>query len=303
MQINDIRYGGWNHCLEIFNEDVRLIITLDVGPRIIFAGFRGDANLFYENPEDMGKTGGNDWRIYGGHRLWQSPEVREITYVPDNFPVKLEESRLKVRFTAPVEISGLQKIFEVTPLPDNGFTINHIFQYQGKKPVEIAPWALSVMRAGGVAIIPHTLQEDPPSRLLPTHPITLWSYTNLTDPRWTWGKDFILLHQDPSAETAQKVGLLNRPGWAAYSTGENIFIKLFPYYPADNYPDFNCNFECYTNNSILELESLGPLQTLQPGESLSHREDWRFFKQLPEITTEEGARNIIPPLLSNLKFS
>ena len=30
--------------------------------------------LFKEYDEQMGKTGGDEWRIYGGHRLWIAPE-------------------------------------------------------------------------------------------------------------------------------------------------------------------------------------------------------------------------------------
>ena len=31
---------------------------------------------------EKGKTGGSEWHIYGGHRLWHAPEVMPRTYYP-----------------------------------------------------------------------------------------------------------------------------------------------------------------------------------------------------------------------------
>ena len=43
--------------------------------------------------------------------------------------------------------------------------------------------------------------------------------------------------------------------------------------PSD-YPDLGCSFETFTNADFLELETLGPLATLEPGASLTHTERW-----------------------------
>jgi hypothetical protein len=67
MQI--INYAGWERCVRLSNGIVELVATMDVGPRIIRFGFIGGDNEFKEYPEMLGKTGGDEWRIYGGHRL------------------------------------------------------------------------------------------------------------------------------------------------------------------------------------------------------------------------------------------
>ena len=43
-QINKINYGGWDNCYEISNGIVDLVITGDVGLRVIRYGFIGDVN-------------------------------------------------------------------------------------------------------------------------------------------------------------------------------------------------------------------------------------------------------------------
>jgi hypothetical protein len=39
--IENVSYGGWPNCLRIANDEVELIVTTDVGPRVIRYGFIG----------------------------------------------------------------------------------------------------------------------------------------------------------------------------------------------------------------------------------------------------------------------
>ena len=82
-----VEYKGWSNCVRLSNDLVDLIATTDVGPRIIRFGFVGGENEFKEYEDMMGQTGGDEWRTYGGHRLWHAPEVQPRTYFPDNAPI------------------------------------------------------------------------------------------------------------------------------------------------------------------------------------------------------------------------
>ena len=101
-QVERVTYRGWNNVYRISNAAVQLLVLADVGPRIISYGFVGGENEFHEFPEHAGKTGGAEYRTYGGHRLWVSPEV-ERTYFPDNVAVEVTRAGDAVRFTAPPE--------------------------------------------------------------------------------------------------------------------------------------------------------------------------------------------------------
>src|SRR5688500_11349363 len=98
-----IDYKGWPNCYRLSNGVVDLVITTDVGPRVIRFGFLGEDNEFKEYAEMSGKTGGDEWRIYGGHRLWHAPEAAPRTYFPDNAPVQIEEHAGFVRLIQSVE--------------------------------------------------------------------------------------------------------------------------------------------------------------------------------------------------------
>ena len=63
------KYGGWDNCIKLENDEIELVITADVGPRIIRFGFKDSQNLFKEFSDQIGTTGGDEWKLYGGHRL------------------------------------------------------------------------------------------------------------------------------------------------------------------------------------------------------------------------------------------
>lgn len=294
MKTENIKFAGWEDCVQITHQDLTLIVTTQVGPRIIYLSLKDKGNLLYVHPDQAGTTGGDIWKTYGGHRFWCAPEDLDFTYAPDNFPVQVTNTGRGIRFAAAVEKSGILKVIIISPVRgENRIKIEHRLHNLGRQTYYLAPWALTVMRQGGVAVIPHNLER--PFQLLPTHNMSLWGYTELNDPRWHWGKRYILLHQDPGALSPQKVGLQNPYGWAGYAVNNQFFLKRFAWDASATYPDFNCNFEAYTNPDILELESLAHLQELRPGTDISHFEEWAVYDEIPMPQTEEDVdRDILP---------
>lgn len=240
-----------------------MIVTLEVGPRIIRFGVVDGPNEFVEYDKDMGKTGGDEYRSYGGHRLWIAPEERPKTYTPDNSPVEYTLEGETHIFTAPAEPWLVQKEVRITP-DQHGFVIEHRIYNRNVYAIELAPWALTVMAAGGVCVFPQPPYGPQPQNLLPVRPMAIWSYTNMSDPRWTWGKKVTRLAQTEDEEP-QKIGAQLKQGIAGYFNHGNFFYKRFPFEDQACYPDYGCNFETFTRKGMLEIESLAPLQTVEPG--------------------------------------
>ena len=299
MSVQIIPYAGWQTCLRLSNAEIDLVVTAEVGPRVIRFGFAGGPNEFAEYPEQCGLTGDDQWHAYGGHRLWHSPEVRPRTTYPDNRPVEwcLEDQTLVLR--APVETTtGIQKEIRLWLDPmGNHVHVTHRLSNCGPWAVPLAAWAISVMAPGGRAIVPQETHVSHTERLLPVRPLALWGYTDMSDARFTWGRRFIQLRQDSQAQTPQKFGVLCTLGWAAYVHDDHLFLKRFPYVPDATYPDFGCNAEFFTNHRMLEVESLGPMTDLGAGESLTHEEDWYLFRGVAVGVTEEAIGAALQPLL------
>lgn len=298
MSLQHVPYGGWKNCIRLANKEIELIATTEVGPRIIRFGFIGGANEFVEYPEHMGLTGSDTYHSYGGHRLWIAPEEKPRTYYPDNQLVEFHESDDTLHLQAPVETTTqIQKGLSIWLDPaSNNVQVVHRITNRGLWPVTLSAWALSVMSPGGRAIIPQEPYRPHPISLLPVRPLVLWSYTQMNDPRWIWGGRYIQLRQDLSAKTPQKFGALNTPGWAAYANADRLFVKTFYSNPNEIYPDCGCNMEIFTNAKMLEVESLSPLATLEPGESITHEEHWYLYRGMTIGKNDDELDKIFIPL-------
>lgn len=295
MNVETLSYAGWNQCYRLSNDTFSAIVTTDVGPRILWFGLKDGDNLFHEVPEERGLTGGDTWRSYGGHRLWHAPEVQPRTYQPDNDPVDHFELDNIHYFVPPVEEkTGIQKQISIF-FKEDVMVVDHTFTNQGMWAVNIAPWAISVMRPGGVAVMPLPPHVAHDVQLQPTHALTLWGYTALNDPRLVFNDKYILLKQDTGAEGPLKIGLqvnfeyLWSVGWLAYINNGTMFVKSFhPPLKREEYPDLGTQVEIFTDNTMLELETLGGLRTLQPDQTITHREYWSAHANV--ALTEDDAQ-------------
>ncbi len=299
LVVEKVAYKGWSDCIRLSNGSIELIVPLQIGPRIMRLGFLDGPNFLFEKEEDLGRSGGEDWRLYGGHRLWHAPEASPRTYSPDNSAIQHEwsEGRLKLIQTVEPE-TGIQKEVEIfLGSGSDSVRIVHRLINRNLWEVELSAWCLTAMAAGGRAIIPQEEFRPHPDYLLPARPLVLWHYTDMADERWSWGTRFIQLRQQPGNSKKQKIGLFNTLGWAAYVLGEEVFVKRFPVETNAVYPDFGSNVEVFTDGAMLELESLGALMRLAPGGgSVEFEERWFLFKQTVP-TGEAGIEAALKPLL------
>jgi hypothetical protein len=275
-----ISYKGWKQNVRLTNGVIELIVTLDVGPRIIRCGFVGGPNLFGEFKGQLGKRGEKKWMIRGGHRLWVAPEHKPRTYELDNGPVEsVCEIPNGIRVVQrPGTLTGIRKSMDIT-VPPRGARVRiiHTLTNAGQQAVECSAWALSVMAKKGVAIIPMPKLIPHDERCTPNQNWSLWSYTDMTDPRLKLGSKFVLVRQDPRRGPF-KLGVAQREGWVSYLQGDTLFVKNFARKAGAVYPDNDVNLEVYTDKNILEIETMSPLVTLKPGQSIQHEERWLITK-------------------------
>lgn len=308
VTVEKVEYQGWKNNLRLSNGDVELIVTLDIGPRILSYRLANGKNVLKEYPDQMGQSGEDEWKIRGGHRLWCGPEDHTRTYALDNEPVTYEEAGpgvVKVRPKADTKY-GIQKEIEIR-LPSSGsrVTLIHRLTNIGEKTTELAPWSISVMAPGGVEIIPL-----PPKRPHPGSPknaksaadyaaeqvIIPWPYFDFQDPRWHFGSKFIALRQD-TKKGPTKLGLAHKTGGVGYLNGGTLFAKRFDFVEGKTYPDSGVNFETFTNEDMLEIETLGPIIELEPGKTVEHSERWELFANVGELGDEAAIEQSIAPKL------
>jgi len=295
VNVEKISWGDWSNCYRLSAHADEMIVTADVGPRIMAYNRVGGVNILFNFPHDLGKVGGDDFRFYGGHRFWHAPEHPQRTYQPDNAPVDVAIAADSITFTSMIErATGIQKTVHIHH-NGNEWVIEHRLTNHNLWAITCAAWALTMMAPGGVAVLPLPPRASHDEVLIPTGQLALWAYTDLSDPRWQFGHEFILLRQDPTRTTPQKIGALLPSGWLAYLRDGTLFHKRFDTDVSAMHPDYNSNVELFTDGHFLELETLSPSQTLQPGASIVHREYWSLQEGvLPALTPADVAQNILP---------
>lgn len=293
-------WQGWPNCYRIANGEVELIVTGDIGPRIMRYGFRGGQNLFKEFADQLGKSGEEKFQLRGGHRLWKAPEDPVASWAPDNVPVQVRITPQGVVALEPVEpLTGLEKEIEVSLAPEgSAVTVTHRIYNHSLFPLEFSVWAMSMMAQGGQAITGFPPRGKHPEVLPPTNPLVMWAYSDLSDKRWSFTKKYMGLRQDPANPEPQKLGLFNPRTWVAYLLHGELFLKQAQADPAREYPDFDCSFETFTNGDFLEMETLSPLTKVAPGGSVAHVERWNLYRDVKlESFTDANLDRLLVPLL------
>lgn len=234
-------------------------------------------NVLIEAPAAHWPTPYGEYFLIGGHRLWHAPEIAARTYVPDAAELAVEPLPDGVRLTAPVEApTGIGKSLEIHLHPDlPAVTVIHGLRNAGLWPVELAPWAITALPLGGTMILPQPAAA--PGSFLPNRQLVLWPYTRWQDTRLHLNDDMISLEARPALPPC-KIGYFNTSGWVGYLRQGVLLLKRFTVQAERPHVDRGCNVEVYCNDHLAELETLGPLERIEPGQTVFHRETWELHR-------------------------
>jgi len=306
MSVNVVEttYRNFGNCVRIHNDVSELFVTLDFGPRIIHYSLLGAPNIMFTNDRQVNIKKGEDfdrtfypgayWNIYGGNRLWVSPEVMPDTFYPDHDQVAVRTVPGGAIFTCQPQIHNKVQLSIQVCLEEESsraflaYTVKNV----DTVPKTMAAWSVTAVDAGGREIIP---QPTVKKGVLPNRVVSLWDYSDMNDPRIYWGKDFIIVKHDPAIAKPVKIGINNVDGWACYVNKGQCFVCRYDHDPAGVYHDFGASYESFANGDYLEMESVGPLQQIVPGEAAIHHEVWDLHSidNPPDYNSEAEIANFV----------
>lgn len=282
-------FKDYGRCVSISNGVIEALVTVDLGPRIISFGYVNGQNFMCSDRKALGELTdktytdffgkGRKWESFGGHRIWLSPESYPETYTPDDKPVKYKVTENGALFIAEADAEiGVAKTLELKMDADAPeLQVKMSVKNISDRPKEFAVWSLSVCDKDGTIIIPMNTND---TGLLPNRIISVWPYTDMSDNRIYWGKKYVTIKQDTSAENPIKLGFNLNCGTAYYLLKDEILCKKYKtLHPEAKYPDGGCSFETYTNNCMLEFETLSELKTVAPGDTNELIEIWTICKK------------------------
>lgn len=278
----------------IENEHFQVECLAEAGPRIVrlIPSWMGE-NLFAETPDLFKTTPAGEFHFHGGHRLSAAPETVVHSYVPDNSGLTIEDKTNGVRLKGVVEgVSNIRKTMSIQLSPSGPFVlVKHALENVGNDPVKLSPWAITMMRPGGVGVLPQQIKYTDSEGMQPNRNFVLWPYSQWSDRRLRLGEEFIAIKAGAPRDGV-KIGYFNPHGWMGYLFDDVFFVKRFGVRSDEEYPDFGCNAEAFSNHRVVELQSLGPITELAPKHAVIHTETWEVYKEKDIPKDKFGERSI-----------
>jgi hypothetical protein len=274
--IDEVVYAG-HETVRLTCAELRVHVATGFGPRVIGLELADSGNLFAILPDAWLPAGdGARFRFRGGHRLWQAPEVPVTTYRPDDRPVAIEEADGWLRAVGPLdEATGLRR--SIALLVDSaGAHVRHEIRNESSASVRLAPWAITQLPIGGRAWLPlAAIDGDPGESPLPDRLLVLWPYTDVADPRIRLSNRSVEIEAVARDDGVHrlKVGAAGVGRSLAYLRDGWLFEKAMDA-AAGAHTDLGAAAQVYADERFLELETLGLLADLAPGETTTHVERW-----------------------------
>ena len=139
-----------------------LEIPTEFGPRVTGLRLGPGPNVMAVLDDDMGLGEGSDrYRFHGGHRIWASPEIPEISYAPDDHSCAVTEREGRITVIAPPDRAGIAKELSVR-LDGDRLVVTNALVPATNSSAEIAPWAISQLPGEGLAILPLNGEDTTP---------------------------------------------------------------------------------------------------------------------------------------------
>ncbi len=264
---------NYGNVLFLENGSLKVGVPLNFGIRISHLYYKDSENIFFEQPLTMtALTTPDGWRVRGGHRLWVAPEG-DWCYHPDNDPISYELTASGVILRQKNDPRlNLEKTVEIVFRSEDSIEVIHKIKNTADTEKRCALWGVTSVAPLGVEYIPLTVSE--PSSA-PVNKITTWYYTSLGDERAEYTREAITLTHKPTGELF-KIGVGHPSGNIRYENRGVIFEKEYKIDPDGEYTDGEVSYETYMCDHMVELETLSPLYTVEPGGTAEYSEIWKL---------------------------
>jgi glyoxylase-like metal-dependent hydrolase (beta-lactamase superfamily II) len=294
VSVTRTNYHGWPDSLLLSNEEAEVAIVPAVG-RVMQFGFVGQPGVFWENRALDGKAPESDmkqWINFGGDKTWPAPEADWARYTGhgwcpppafDGMPADSKVENGDIVLTTPVDryygISAQRRIHLDPARPV--LSITTTYTRRAGEPSRVGVWVITQLKDPAAIFLPRVGQDPLTNEVVSLSP-TL-------PPDLTADKDLVCLTRDPKSpyKLGSQAGVLV---WVGAQTAVRIDA---PRVIGAEYPDHGSSVEVYTNQDPLqyvELETLGPLQTLKRGDSITRTNTYTLLHRTLSSPRAEALR-------------
>jgi len=267
--------------------------------RVTYFGRAKGPNLLHIEGLNRGPRDDGEYRFFGGLYTWTSPQYAWFSEAgePQDWPpdpamdigpvLRTGGARNQFSTTGPVQRSGLQEIKTIGLVDGSTATFEFELRNRGPAPVSAGPWSLSASgRRNLIAVRMKEgttvwgTEEDSKQKfdsiLGKVNPKTGWALIKPKKARWKGG---IKVYIEPPPGEAAEVAFCRKGYWMyraiqPLSEREKAQLRESGEGPIAFYVQPGRGKE----QTIIETELYGPIESLEPDRSTKTVETWRIFK-------------------------
>lgn len=290
-KIKNYKKWGWDAWV-MKNDLITLAVVPAIGGRIMEYAL-GKHSLLYVNQDQLGKiykpASDVDWPNFGGYKIWPSPQKVWDWPPPPNLDYGLYEAEIEnetdesvtLLLKSPVEewkTAGIRIERLITVKHDStDIHLKETLINESDGDVALGVWDITQH------IVNHPNKKDYQKfwAYFPLNPKSRYGKTGVyfTEASEAWkgevndGVYGVQCHLD-----GQKIYSDCHEGWIAYTDHQTqlVMTKIFPNFHGKSYPENDARVAVCTNPkpAYLNVEVMGPIADLAPGESHSFSVDW-----------------------------
>lgn len=284
---NRVDYFGYKDCIELKNQNTRVILGHHAGGRVLEYSINGK-NAIWLNPKEAGQVTDPIKKTRGGSsggRFDIGPE-----YVIPSHPV-LWNGKWSAKITGPRSAqltsqkdnaTGVQLIRDFQLDEETSkFKITQTIKNTSDNVTEWCHWSRTFAHGHGVAIIPVSGKSRFPNKYIQVESRNIFNVAPEDSNIHVHDKHIVI----SGPPKFPKLGFDSYDGWFAYlMPNDTMFVKEYPAFPDRVYNEIagltlSIWYPDRKDLPVVELEPIGPREKLKPGESASFTETWYLLPQ------------------------
>lgn len=297
-EIKQINLKYYGKCVSINNGTVKVIVSVDVGPKIIFWGYTNGENMLYipydifEYSEPISQNFPPDifFKRYG-HEIMLAYENSKPVVLSSGTTIYsiLQEG---VVFSCSCPKLGLSVNLEIVIQDNlNSIMVIHSIENTNDKTQNFSICSSTFVSQGGTLLVPQNIEnlDNSPNRVL-----SLWKKSNINDFRLYIANEYLRFNNILTDKSSVlKLGINNKRAWSTYTKDGNTFLKHYLHNKKARYLNFDSSFIIDSKKNLLSLKVLSPIYKVKKNEVAKMAEYWSLFPNKINFDDHNEIKNFI----------
>ncbi|MCU0376763.1 MAG: DUF4380 domain-containing protein [Bacteroidales bacterium] len=277
-----IEQYGYSNCIELRNNEARVVLEPNMGGRVIAYELDGRNVLYRDSLQDgVVFEPGKVITHPAGGRFDIGPE-KTSPKRPALFFGKWEGTITgdrEAEMVSQQDTSSGVMLVRRFRLDDKGsrLTCTQTIKNISSETKRYCYWSRTFAKGGGISLTPLNHDSRFPKGYMIYGPGNVMDFVPAEEPNIRVREGILEIIGPPERP---KFVMDVAEGWLAYITRDGqLFIKTFPVYPERVYGEMSgANVSVwYNKEQMCEIEPIGPMETIRPGEEVSFTETWHLF--------------------------